>query len=107
MSTALPPAVNTLIDAANANDKARFLETFTADGVVDDWGREFVGHQAIAGWSDGEFLGVHVSLAVTGVAHNGEETVITADVGGQGFNGRSHFTFRTDGSLVTRMTIRA
>jgi hypothetical protein len=32
---------------------------------------------------------------------------ITAQVGGHGFNGPSHFTFATAGDKVSRMTIRA
>ena len=32
---------------------------------------------------------------------------VTADVGGEGFNGPSHFSFLTDGDHVSRMTIRA
>ena len=43
MTESLPDPVRALIDAANANDRAAFLDTFTPDGVVDDWGREFVG----------------------------------------------------------------
>ncbi len=107
MTESLPDPVRALIDAANANDRAAFLDSFTADGVVDDWGREFAGPAAIGGWSDAEFIGVRVSLAVTHVARQGDETVVTADVGGDGFNGPSHFAFRSDGSRVTRMTIRA
>ena len=34
-------------------------------------------------------------------------TVITAEVGGDGFNGPSHFTLVVDGDRVSRMTIRA
>jgi hypothetical protein len=37
----------------------------------------------------------------------GELTVVTAQVGGDGFNGPSHFSFLIDGDLVSRMTIRA
>ena len=46
------------------------------------------------GWSDAEFIGVRVSLAVTGWSARGDETVVTATVGGDGFNGPSHFAFR-------------
>jgi hypothetical protein len=107
MSAQLPQPVATLLDAANANDLGAFLASFTADGVVDDWGREFQGADAIRGWSDGEFIGVAVSLAVTDVEQQGEETVVTADVGGRGFNGPSHFSFRVADDRVARMTIRA
>jgi hypothetical protein len=96
-----------LLDAANANDTDAFLAAFTADGVVDDWGREFRGAEAIRGWSDREFIGQQVTLAVEEVTRDGDETVVTAAVGGNGFNGPSHFTFRTDGDRIARMTIRA
>jgi ketosteroid isomerase-like protein len=103
----LPPAVQTLIDAANAHDLDAFLAGMTPDAVVDDWGREFRGPAAIGAWSDREFIGVDVSLDVTEVARQDAATVVTATVGGKGFNGPSHFTFDLDGDRVGRMTIRA
>jgi hypothetical protein len=107
MTTQPPAAVQAALDAANANDTKAFLACFPADGVVDDWGREFRGHDRIRGWSDGEFIGVKVSLRVTQVQINGDDVVVTAQVGGDGFNGESHFTFRVAGDRVSRMTIRA
>jgi hypothetical protein len=102
MTDTLPPPVQAILTAANAGDTAGFLACFTPNGVVDDWGREFRGAEAIQGWSDAEFIGVNVTLAVTAV-----ETTVTADVGGDGFNGPSHFSFQVQGDLVARMTIRA
>jgi ketosteroid isomerase-like protein len=107
MTDSIPAPVAALLDTANAHDTEAFLATFTADGVVDDWGREFAGADAIRGWSDAEFIGVRVTLAVTGVEHDGDTTVITAQVGGDGFNGPSHFAFAVAGDKVARMTIRA
>ena len=103
----LPDPVRTAIEAANEGDVDAFLACFPPDGVVDDWGREFRGHMAIRGWSDQEFIGVHVTLSVLDVAITGPDVVVTAQVGGDGFNGPSHFTFHLDGSHVDRMTIRA
>jgi hypothetical protein len=103
----LPAPVAALLAAANGHDAGAFLASFTADGVVDDWGREFRGAEAIRGWSDSEFIGVSVTLDVTAVEPRGDETVVTAQVGGDGFNGPSHFTFRVVGDRVARMTIRA
>lgn len=102
----VPTPVQQLLDAANANDIDAFLAGFTEAGAVDDWGREFRGADAIRGWSDDEFIGKQVSLKVTEVADRKGETVVTAQVGGNGFNGPSHFSFRVDGDLVARMTIR-
>jgi hypothetical protein len=102
----IPQPVAAALAAANANDTEAFLAAFAADGVVDDWGREFHGPDAIRGWSDKEFIGVRVSLEVTDVAERDGATVITAQVGGDGFNGPSHFTFQVAGDKVARMTIR-
>ena len=107
MSVPLPAPVQAVFDATNADDTDAFLDSFTADGVVDDWGREFHGREAIKGWSDGENIGVRARLTPTAVETRGGEHVVTATVAGGGFNGPSHFAFRVDGDRVSRMTIRA
>jgi hypothetical protein len=107
MPDSAPAPVANLIEAANANDTGAFLAMFVEGGVVDDWGREFAGTDAIRGWSDREFIGKHVTLKIDLIQHQGELTVVTAQVGGDGFNGPSHFSFLIDGDLVSRMTIRA
>jgi SnoaL-like domain len=103
----LPGPVATALQATNDNDVDAFLRAFTADGVVDDWGREFVGPTAIRAWSDREFIGQHVTLDIQSVANDGDTTVVVAEVGGDGFNGPSHFRFNVHGDRVSRMTIRA
>jgi ketosteroid isomerase-like protein len=103
----LPQPVADLIEAANANDTEAFLASLTPGAVVDDWGREFRGPDAIREWSDREFIGVEVSLGVTDVEQANGETTVTATVGGRGFNGPSHFTFQIAEDRVARMKIRA
>jgi hypothetical protein len=107
MSLSLPAPVRTVFDATNAGDTAAFLAAFAPDGVVDDWGREFHGREAIRRWSDGENIGVRASFEVTDVAQENGAWVVTAMVGGGGFNGLSHFVFEVAGDQVSRMTIRA
>jgi hypothetical protein len=102
-----PEPVARLLRAANGHDTDGFLASFTEDGVVDDWGREFAGADAIRGWSDAEFIGVAVTLAVTDTTAEGDETTVKAEVGGGGFNGPSTFTFAVRDDRVARMTIRA
>jgi hypothetical protein len=106
MPDAPPEPVARLLQAANAHDTDAFLASFTDDGVVDDWGREFAGAEAIRGWSDKEFIGVGVVLTVTATTTAGDVTTIAADVGGSGFNGPSHFMFTVRDGRVSRMTIR-
>jgi hypothetical protein len=66
----LPDPVQAAVDAANRGDVEAFLGAFDEAGVVDDWGREFAGRNAIRRWSDAEFIGKQVTLAVTGVEHD-------------------------------------
>ncbi|MFH5208175.1 nuclear transport factor 2 family protein [Antrihabitans sp. NCIMB 15449] len=107
MTNDVDQPIRALLDATNSGDVAAFLDSFTADGVVDDWGREFRGREEIKGWSDREFLGKQVTLEVTGVEKSGGETTLTAAVGGNGFNGPSTFVFVVDGDKLDRMNIRA
>jgi hypothetical protein len=106
MADPAPEPVARLLKAANEHDTDAFLASFTANGVVDDWGREFTGAEAIQRWSDREFIGVDVALTVTAVTTDGDVTTVTADVGGSGYTGPSHFSFIARDGLVSRMTIR-
>jgi hypothetical protein len=106
VSATLPRPVRNVFDAANGGDQEAFIRCFAPHGVVDDWGREFEGPDEIRGWSEGEFIGVGVTLEVEEVEFEGPRTIVAASVGGNGFNGPSHFIFETTGALVTRMTIR-
>lgn len=66
-----------------------------------------LGAERIRSWSDAEFIGKRVSLEVRNVAVRDAHTEVIADVGGDGFNGPSTFTFDVDDDRVARMTIRA
>ncbi|GAB20782.1 hypothetical protein GOEFS_132_00130 [Gordonia effusa NBRC 100432] len=106
MTTPIPAPVAALLDATNAGDLDGFLDSFTPDGVVDDWGRVFAGRDAIKGWSDNEYIGKNMTLDVTSTTSSGDDVVVVATVGGDGFNGPSTFTFTVDGDKVARMEIR-
>lgn len=105
MASRLPEPVARLLAAANSGDTDGFLDTFTADGIVNDWGRIFTGRDEIKAWSDAEFIGVGVTLDVNAEITTGEYTTITAMVGGGGYNGQSHFSFTVQDDLVQEMTI--
>jgi ketosteroid isomerase-like protein len=102
----LPAPVQAALAAVNANDTEAFLDCFSEDGVVGDWGWEFRGRDEIRAWSDREFIGRKVSLKVTAVVGRNGKTVIAVEVGGNGFNGLSRFGFQIEGDKVARMTVR-
>ncbi|HEY3016448.1 MAG TPA: nuclear transport factor 2 family protein [Nocardioides sp.] len=103
--TAVPAPVQSALDAANSGDTEAFVAAFATDGVVDDWGREFRGHRDIETWTDAEFIGMQVTLQVTGIRQNGDTTVVSTQVGGKGFNGPSDFAFTVEGDLISLMRI--
>ena len=102
----VPAPVQSALDAANSGDTDAFLDAFVdGEGAVDDWGRLFRGRDRIREWSDAEFIGKQVTLDVTGVRTDGSTTVVSAQVGGNGFNGPSDFAFDVSGDRISRMRI--
>ncbi|MDX6295294.1 MAG: hypothetical protein QOH50_4369 [Kribbellaceae bacterium] len=109
MSTgdALPAAVRQALTAIDEQDTDAFVAAFAPDGFVDDWGRQFRGPERIRSWSDGELIGVHATFSDVAVSTPGNPVTITAQVGGDGYNGTSHFTFDVQGDRIASMTITA
>jgi hypothetical protein len=101
----LPLPVAAALEAASAGATEDFLATFAPDGAVDDWGRLFRGPEEIRGWSDAEFIGKQVTLRVTASRTEGDTTTVSAEVGGNGFNGPSDFAFTVRGDRVALMRI--
>ena len=106
MTESLPPLLADFITSVNAHDADAFIAAFTSDGVVDDWGREFVGHEAIVRWSDREFIGSAGTLRVISITRQGPRTTVVGDWRSTHANGVSAFTFDVAGDKISRMTIR-
>jgi hypothetical protein len=109
MSTdeAVPAAVQRILTAVDQLDADAFVAAFTPDGFVDDWGRQFRGPEGVRSWSDNEFIGKRVTFSGTEVSTPGNPVTIVTQVGGDGYNGPSHFTFDVQDDLVGSMTITA
>jgi ketosteroid isomerase-like protein len=103
----LPEAVRRLVEATNAGDGAAFVDAFTEDGVVDDWGRTFRGPVEIGRWNEAENIGVHAQFRVQDFTADGDTVTARFAVSGGGFNGPSTFTFEVDGDRVRSMRITA
>ena len=103
----LPEGVRRALEATNAGNAAAFVAAFTEDGVVEDWGRTFRGHEEIARWDAGENTGVHAHFDVQDWHAHDDTTTLTLAVSGEGFTGTSTFTFETRGDRVKSMRISA
>jgi phenylacetic acid degradation operon negative regulatory protein len=102
----LPAEVAELLAATDAEDRDRFLAAFTEDGVVDDWGRRFVGRDRIAEWDAGENIGVHSRIEATSVRRSGDTVEFGVRVTGGGYNGGGTFTARLRDGKVAELVIR-
>ncbi|MGP5268555.1 nuclear transport factor 2 family protein [Brachybacterium alimentarium] len=102
----VPEPVASFIAAVNDHDDQAFLDAFTVDATVDDWGRTFTGREQIKSWSDKEFIGSRGTLAVEDVDDTGGTVTVVGDWRSNHANGRSKFFFETDGDKLTKMTIR-
>jgi hypothetical protein len=105
MSVTLPSPIERMVAAINGGDTDAFLDCFTAKGVVDDWGRRFVGAKAIRGWSDKETIGAKGRMTVTGVEEKAGEIVVTGDWKSNFYSGPGRYVFRLDGGRIAEMRI--
>lgn len=106
--TNLPATIENFIKVVNVGDNEKFLSFFDKEkGVINDWGRKFVGHQAIKGWSDKEFIGAKGKMTPTKVEKNGEEYKVFADWKSNFYSGASLFIFTLDGEKIKEMRIES
>ena len=74
--TTLSGVVAEHIDAVNAMDTDRIVDTFAADAYVNDNRREFVGLDAIRRWVEKEMVGDKVTIdVVETLDHHGDVVV--------------------------------
>jgi hypothetical protein len=93
------------VAAVNRGDADAALAFFGADGVVDDWGRRYVGADAIRAWSEREFVGAGGRMSPTQVARDGERVVVDAGWASRFYSGDSRFVFTVDGARIVEMRI--
>ena len=103
---ALPSPLDRWVDATNRGDGEAFLALFAHDGMVDDFGRRFIGRGAIRGWSDKEYIGAKGRLTVKSVEVTAKGTVVIADWASNFYTGPSRFLFMLEGEQIREMRIR-
>ena len=107
MTKDLPPLIDRFVAAVNRGNTEAFLACFAVDGVVDDWGRRFVGHKAIHTWSDEEMIGAKGRMTVRNIDQAGNEVTVTADWKSSFYSGPSRYVFIVDGDHIREMRITA
>ena len=100
-----PVAVQRMIDATNAGDRAAFVAAFTEDAYLEDWGRRFHGHPGVASWDETDNIGKKTHFVARTTRREGATFVVTLEVSGEGFNGTSDIAFEIDGDRIRSMVI--
>jgi ketosteroid isomerase-like protein len=107
MTTSLPPAIAAFVTATNAADTDAFLAAFGDDATLNDWGREFSGHDGIARWNQTDNIGKQAHFEVGGIREEEADAlyIVTLTVSGNGYNGTGDMSFRLRGGLITEVLI--
>jgi hypothetical protein len=100
-----PTAVQRMIDATNAADRDAFVDSFSGDAYLEDWGRKFHGHEGVASWNESDNIGKRAHFEAIGTREDDGRFVVTLIVTGGGFNGTSDIVFEVEGDQIRSMVI--
>lgn len=107
MPGSLPPALQSAVDAINAEDTDAFVAAFSASGVINDWGRVLKGAEGVRSWARTDAIGAHAKMTVVEAATTGDTTHIVFDWQSRVFNGRSEAYVTLADGLIAEFRIPA
>lgn len=107
MPILLPPALQSAVDAINAEDEDAFVAAFSPDGVVNDWGRILRGADGVRSWARSDAVGAQARIAVIEAASTGDTAHIVFDWTSRVFNGRSEAYVTLADGLIAEFRIPA
>lgn len=102
---AVPAPVQALVDAINAGDTDAFVAAFTADGVVDDWGRRLHGSEGVRSWAQTDAIGAGAQMTVLSASTDGAVTELRFEWRSRVFNGESTAFATVDGDRIAEFRI--
>ena len=104
---ATPEEIQRFVDATNRGDTDAFVEAFTEDAHLDDWGRSFDGRAGVRSWDTTDNIGVqaHVDVLDVQPGQTDQEYVATIRVSGNGYNGTGPMAFRLRDGLIAELRI--
>jgi AcrR family transcriptional regulator len=102
-----PAAIKAFVDATNAADSEAFVAAFTEDAFLDDWGRQFHGHDGVASWNRTDNIGVraHFELADVEPAGEPDSYTVTMKVRSHRFNGTGTMAVKVRGDKIASLVI--
>jgi hypothetical protein len=103
--TAIPAPIQRMIDATNAADSDAFVDSFTDDAYIEDWGRGFHGHDGVRSWDRTDNIGKQMHFESGGARQDGDDWIVTLTSTGNGYNGTSDIRFTLDGDRISRLII--
>jgi ketosteroid isomerase-like protein len=103
----LPAAIQSFIEATNRGDSDAFVAAFTEDAYLNDWGREFRGHEGVRTWNSTDNIGVrsHFQLVSAEPGATPDSYTVTLTVTGDGFNGTGPMNFELRGGRIASLRI--
>jgi hypothetical protein len=101
----LEPPIKAVIDATNAGNHKAFVDAFTKNGSVNDWGHLHAGRREITAWDQTENTGAKAQVRVTGVSRLGGEVLVLVAVTLNGETSSSTWSFRLAGGKVDSLEI--
>lgn len=103
---ALPDPIQQFIDATNRGDSEAFVDAFTDDATLDDWGRVFSGRDGIRSWDSTDNTGVNTKFDLISWKVRSEDTfVVVLKVTGDGYNGTGPMEFTLNADGISRLII--
>jgi AcrR family transcriptional regulator len=102
-----PAAIQAFVDATNSADAEAFVAAFTEDAFLDDWGRQFHGHDGVASWNKTDNIGVQAHFEIEKIEPGGEPDsyTVTMKVRSHRFNGTGPMAVKVRGDKIASLVI--
>lgn len=100
-----PEQVTAFVDAINDANMDAFVALFTPDGIVNDWGTEYIGHDRVRRWAHTDAIGAGARMRILSAVTEGSTTTIRFEWRSRVFNGESTGVFLIENDLIRGFTI--
>ena len=100
-----PAAIRRFVDAVNSADTDAFVDVFSENGFVDDWGRVLRGPAGVRSWADSDAIGAGARMTLLSPSVDGSTVRIHFDWRSRVFNGESDAIVEIDGDRIKGFTI--